>query len=321
MGQYIRKRVGLILLTGFIILFVTFVIIKLMPDNNRPILGVDPAIWEYVKAREGYDKPIPQQFLIWLKNIFFDGTFGYSFYHKRDAWLVLKGRIPETVKLNVVPYLIAIPLGIFFGIVAALKKNKLTDHVISFLVVLVISVPVFVTAVLFQYFFVYKWKILPYAFVLPSYEASLNPVGNILSRILPSVVIGLSLIAGWTRSLRAELTEVLTSDYLLLAKAKGLTQSQTVYRHALRNAMVPFFPSVTGAFISILSGSIVVERAFGVAGIGDVYLNALNTRDYNLIMLYMAFYTFIGLLGALVGDLSYGFIDPRIKMGGGKSSE
>ncbi len=321
MGRYIRKRVGLIFLTGFIILFLSFYIIKLMPDNNRPVLGVDPIIWEYIKLREGYHLPIPQQFLIWLKNIFFEGTFGYSFYHKRDSWLVLQGRIPETIKLNLIPYLIAIPLGIFFGIVAALKKNKLTDHVISFLVVLVISVPVFVTAVLFQYFLVYKWKILPYAFVLPSYEASLDPIGNIVSRILPSVVIALGLIAGWTRSLRAELTEVLTSDYMLLAKAKGLKKSQTVYRHALRNAMVPFFPSITGAFISLLYGSIVVERAFGVAGIGDVYLGALGNRDFNLIMLYMAFYTFIGLIGALIGDLSYGIIDPRIKMGGGKTNE
>lgn len=320
MGQYIRKRVGLIFLTGFIILFLTFVIIKLMPDNNRPVLGVDPAIWEYVKLREGYDKPIPTQFLIWLKNIFVHGSFGYSFYHKRDAWLVLKGRIPETVKLNIIPYLIAIPLGIFFGILAALRKNKLSDHIISFLVVLVISVPTFVIAVLLQYFFVYKWKILPYAFVLPQYEASLNPVGNVLSRILPSVVIALGLIAGWTRTLRAELTEVLTSDYMLLAKAKGLSRRQAVYHHALRNAMVPFFPSITGAFISIMYGSIVVERAFGVAGIGDVYLNALGTRDYNLIMLYMAFYTFVGLLGALIGDLSYGIIDPRIKMGGRKNA-
>lgn len=318
MGQYIRKRIGLILLTGFIILFVSFVIIKMMPDNRRPILGVDPAIWEHYKIQEGYDKPIIQQFFMWIRNIVVDGNFGYSFYHKRDAWMVLKDRIPVTMKLNVVPYLIAIPLGILFGIIAALKKNKATDHIISFLVVLVISIPSFVIAVLLQYFVVYKWKLLPYAFVLPKYEASLDLFGSFLSRILPSVVIALGLIAGWTRSLRAELGEVLTSDFMLLAKAKGLNKRQAVTRHALRNAMVPFFPSITGAFIAILSGSIVIEQAFGVAGIGDVYITALNQRDYSLIMLYMAFYTVVGLFGALLGDLSYGIIDPRIKMGGGK---
>ena len=122
-------------------------------------------------------------------------------------------------------------------------------------------------------------------------------------------------IAGYARYTRAELTEVLTSEFMLLARTKGLTKGQATVRHALRNAMVPIFPSIVGEFVAVLSGSLVIEKIFAIPGVGGLYLSAINTQDYDFFMLLSGFYVLVGLLSAIVVDISYGFIDPRIKMG------
>ncbi|MDL2291983.1 ABC transporter permease [Acholeplasma sp. OttesenSCG-928-E16] len=318
MRNYILKRIGLIVVTAFIIIFLEFVIVKSMPDFYRPELGIDPEWYEALKEKEGYNKPILEQFGIWIRNIVVDGNFGYSVKQSRDAILIVRDRIPETVKINIIPYLISIPIGIGLGIIAALKKNKIADHLISLGVMILISVPSFVIAVLMQYYVVYEWNWLDHAFVLPQDMAALDPFGAFTSRILPTVVLALGSIAGWTRGIRAELTEVLTQDFMLLGRTKGLSKTQATIRHGLRNAMVPFAPSIVGGFIGLLSGSMIIEGTFRINGIGGVYLQAFQDRDYSLLMLIMMFYTVIGLAAALIGDLSYGIIDPRIRMGSGK---
>ena len=125
-------------------------------------------------------------------------------------------------------------------------------------------------------------------------------------------------IAGYARYTRAELTEVLTSEYLLLARTKGLTRAQTTVRHALRNAMVPIFPSIIAEVIYVLSGSIIIENIFVVPGVGSLYINSITALDYNFFLLLSAFYTLIGLTAGIVVDISYGIIDPRIRMGSKK---
>jgi ABC-type dipeptide/oligopeptide/nickel transport system permease component len=122
-------------------------------------------------------------------------------------------------------------------------------------------------------------------------------------------------IAGYARGTRAELTEVLTSEFMLLARTKGLTRRQATVRHALKNAMVPIFPSIVGEFVAVLSGSLVIEKIFSIPGVGGLYLSAINAKDYDFFMLLSGFYIFIGLASAIVIDLSYGIIDPRIRMG------
>jgi ABC-type dipeptide/oligopeptide/nickel transport system permease component len=137
--------------------------------------------------------------------------------------------------------------------------------------------------------------------------------------MMPAVIsLSLSSIAGYARFTRAELTEVLTSDYLLLARTKGLTRAQTTTRHALRNAMVPIFPSILTEVIAVLSGSLIIESIFEVAGVGPLYTESITSLDYNFFLLLSAFYTLIGLAAGIVMDLSYGIIDPRIRMGSRK---
>ena len=322
MKNYVIKRLIMMVFTLIIIVFLVFYIIKLMPDYHQVGFGEDPAIYEAWREREGLNKPIPEQFFIWVRNIVVNGDFGYSFVKNRYVAEYLSTRLPETIKINFFPFIIAVPIGIALGIWAALKKNKLTDHIISTGVMFFISVPSFVVAVLLQYYMVYVWKIIPTPYVLSASEATADPWGNVVSRLMPTFVLAIGTIAGLTRGLRAELTETLTSEFMLLARAKGLSKRDATVRHALRNGFVPFAPAIIGGFISLLSGSLIIEQAFRIPGIGGVYLEALGTGDslpdYPMVMVVMVFYVSIGLVSAIVGDLSYGFIDPRIKMGAGK---
>lgn len=134
--------------------------------------------------------------------------------------------------------------------------------------------------------------------------------------MLPAVLsLCLGSIAGYARYTRAELTEVLTSEFMLLARTKGLTKAQATVRHALRNSMVPIFPSILAEFVSVLSGSLIIEQMFSIPGVGRLYLNSITFQDYDFFMLLSGFYTLVGLVAGIVVDISYGFIDPRIRMG------
>ncbi|MFA5006020.1 MAG: ABC transporter permease [Candidatus Izemoplasmatales bacterium] len=318
MRNYILKRIILIFITAAIIIFLEFVFMKMLPQYHRAVLGVDPETRLLLELREGYGKPIIEQFFMWVRNIIQSGSLGRSLKEKRDIVAIMAERIPVSMRLNIVPYLLALPIGILLGIWAALKKNKLTDHLISTLVIFFISVPRFVTGTLLQYYAVYKWNWFTNPYVFSEMDFAADPINGMLSYFMPMFVILLGEVAGLTRVTRAELTEVLTSDFMLLCRTKGLTKRQATLRHALRNAMVPIAPSIIGGFIGILSGSLIIEQIFRVAGIGGVYLQAFQNFDYPLVMGLLMFYTVIGLAATLIIDLSYGLIDPRIRMGAGK---
>ena len=139
------------------------------------------------------------------------------------------------------------------------------------------------------------------------------------SMILPVLALSFGSIATLARYTRAELTETLISDYMLLARAKGLTKGQATLRHALKNAMVPVLPSIIAMFVNILGGSLIIESIFSVPGVGKLYITSINLLDYNVFMMVTVFYTFIGLTANIIVDLSYGFLDPRIRMGAKKA--
>ena len=183
---------------------------------------------------------------------------------------------------------------------------------ISTLIMMFISVPGYVYGLFLQYLLAFKLKWFPFQMDSGTDYFSFSMFRSIVPAIL---ALGFPTVAGLARNVRAELSEVLTSDFMLLARTKGLTRSQATVRHALRNSMVPIFPMIFGEFIGILSGSLVIEKIFGIPGIGQLFLNSITALDYNLFMLLTIFYTFIGLAAGLVVDVSYGLIDPRIRMG------
>lgn len=321
MVKYFFKRFGLMLITFIVVIFLFFLFIHLLPDFHKPpIMGDDANYWiQYYK--EGRDKPIVVQFYIWIKNILQTGSFGYSQTQRMDVSTILFSKIPTTVLFQLVPYLITVPLGILLGIIAALHKNKLADNIISVGIIVFISVPTFVVAVLAQLVFGWQlhWVETP-PFVATASEFAVDFWGGIKSYILPSIVMILGGIVGWARSIRAELTEQLTQDYMLLARSKGLSKRQATFRHALKNALVPFAPNIFLGFLGLLSGSIILETIFRVDGAGKIYLYAFNNRDYPLLLLDMVFYEFIGLLSSIFADLSYTILDPRMRVGSGKLS-
>lgn len=316
MLKYILKRLGLMIMTFSIIVVMSFVLIKLLPIEVDIQFGQDrDIIMNQLKAR-GYFDPIPVQFFHYVKRIILHGDWGIGVnlaeYRNKPVWDVFVTKLPPTVLINLYSSLIAVPIGIGLGIFAALKKNRWQDHTISTSVMLFISVPSFVYAFLVQYLLCFKLKLFP--LTMRGGFAYFN--WDMFKSMLPSVIsLSFGSIAAYARFTRAELTEVLTNEFMLLARTKGLTKGQATRRHALRNAMVPIFPMIIGEFISVLSGSLIIEKIFSVPGVGGLYLNAINARDFDFFMLLSAFYTLVGLLAGIVIDISYGFIDPRIRMG------
>ncbi len=317
MFKYVLKRIALMFFVLFVITTICFVLIRILPRE----LPMEKSQQELILARWealGYNKPLLVQYGIYWKNIITKWDFGTSWYiaYRKPAWDLLVGRLLPTVLINVYSLLFSIPIGLGLGVYAAIKKNKWQDNVISTMIIVFISVPSYVYAFLVQYIFYFKLGWLP----LQLY--SLADAGNTYfswkmfhSMIAPVIAMSFGEIAGLCRFTRAELTETLTSDYMLLARTKGLTKAQATARHALKNAMVPVLPHIIGSFLAILGGSLIIEQIFSVPGVGQLYVRAVNTFDYDVFMLDSVFYTFISLAAGIVIDLSYGFIDPRIRMG------
>lgn len=321
--KYVLKRVLFMLVTFFIIISICFILVRLLPNDTATMFGKDMQLVLQSRYRQGLTdingNPIPlmQQYLKFIQNTLIGGNWGMSekLYRNQDCFQVFLSKLPATILVNAYASLFAVPLGLCLGIYAALKKNKWQDHAISTGVMVGISVPSYVYAFLVQYFLCYKAKLFPLVM-----EAGTNYFSSKMFLSMIPAVISLSLgsIAVYARLTRAELTEVLTSEYLLLARTKGLTRAQTTTRHALRNAMVPIFPSIIAEVIYVLSGSIIIENIFVVPGVGNLYVNSITALDYNFFMLLTAFYTLIGLTAGIVVDISYGIVDPRIRMGSKK---
>ena len=317
MFKYALQRILYMLLVFTVITFMCFVLIRMLPPLPLDPMRPETLVVEARREAMGYNKPYVEQFVIFVKNIVTDFNWGVSekLYYGRDVVQVFVEKLPATMIVNLYSILGSIPLGIGLGIFAALKKNSWLDYLISTATMVCISVPSFVYAFLIQFFFSFKLPIFPF---LMKGGTDYFTWDMFVSMVPAVLSLSFGVIAGFTRTTRAELTEVLTSEFMLLARTKGLTKAQATVRHAMKNCMVVVLPSIFGNFIGILGGSLIIERIFGVPGVGGLTLNAINGRDYNIFILTTCFYTIIGLAASLVVDISYGFIDPRIRMGSKK---
>lgn len=318
MLKYVLKRIVLMLFTFFVITTICFLLIKMLPQEmptDKNLSAQIQARWEAL----GYNKPLLVQYGIYLKNIITKWDFGTSWYLERmkPVTEVMGKRLLPTVLVNFYSLIISIPLGILLGIIAAIRKNRWEDQVISVLIILFVSVPSYVYAFIVQYLFYSKWHIVGKPTILALDDAGGSYLTWAMFKSMIPAIVSLSFgeIAGLCRFTRAELTETLTSDYMLLARTKGLTKGQATVRHALKNAMVPILPMIISSFIGILGGSMIIEQIFAIPGVGELYIKSIQQLDYDVFMLDSIFYTFVGLLAGIVVDISYGFIDPRIRMG------
>lgn len=316
MLKYTLKRIVLIFFTMFIILTLAYILIQLTTSFEERVKFYqmsDPKI-SYEEAviygkKAGWDDPILIKYFNWIKGVF-TGNWGVSVVYEvgQNPWTILTRFIPFTISINRWPLLIATPLGFLFGIIAALRKNKPTDYIISLLVMICISVPSFV--------FVTLLMINASNMGLPIQFRAADQA-NWKDYIIPVIALSVGPIASLTRITRAELTEVLTSEYLLLARTKGLNRFQATIRHALRNSLLPLVPSIIGSFVGIMFGSLVIEQIYGIKGVGGILLTAISETqpDHDLAMAALSFYTIIDLVTILIVDLAYGIVDPRIRMG------
>lgn len=319
------------IMTFCIIMLMCFVLIKLLPIVITVQQGQDANIIVNRLVARGYitnavlkpdgtwsyDRvPILIQLGNYLKRIFMEGDFGvgvslpsYRGYSVLDVFLE---KLPPTILINLYSTIISVPIGLGIGIFAALKKNKWQDQLINVFIILLISLPSIVLGLVIQYFLCFKWNLLPQT-MLSGFDYFTWPMFK--SMLPPVLALCLGSIAGYVRFTRAELAEVLTNEYMLLARTKGLTRGQATIRHAMRNSMVVILPSILSDFIAVLSGSLIIESMFSVPGVGRLYLDSITYQDYDFFMLLSAFYCFVTLLAGIVIDISYGFIDPRIRMG------
>ena len=314
MIKYILQRIWAMALTLFVIMALSFIIIRLMPMSIFEDPDIPPEVAYQLEEEMHLHDPIPVQFFYYIKNIILDFNFGTSVKIKPGApvFSVIRDAIPPTVGLNILSLFISIPLGLIAGFLAALKRNTWIDTVISFSVVMCISIPSFVFASLLQYFLTFVFPIFP-----TLYDATGGLGVQLYSMLLPIIALALNPIATIARYLRGELIENISSEYLLLARTKGLSRAQATVRHAFRNSMMPITSTLVSLITGVMGGSLVIEKMFSVPGMGGKLIDSIMAGDHFLTVAVLIFYAIISLVTILIVDLAYGVIDPRVRIGGG----
>ena len=317
MLKYTMQRFFAMALTLFIIMTLGFMVIRLMPggifDDEVDMTAEQIAILE---AKYHLDKPILTQYAIFLKDVVTSWDWGVSLKLSMNVpvWELIVDKIPVSLYINIFSLMISLPIGIAFGILAAVKKNTWVDYLVSFMVVLGISVPSFVFGTLLQYFIGFKMGLFPIIF-----DTQAVGLAKLYSLVLPIAALSLSPISRVTRYLRAELAETLNSDFMLLARTKGLTSFQSTVRHGIRNSLLPLMNTIINMITHIMGGSLVIETIFAIPGMGGIMVRSINAPDYPVTLAALMFFSVINLVSAFIVDMSYGIVDPRIRMGGKKA--
>ena len=317
MFKYILKRLGYMAVTLFLVLTVNFLLLQLLPGSPFDGEKKTEAQIAILEEKYGMNDPIPVQYARYLKGVF-QGDFGTSFkLQNQEVTDLVLTRIPYTIKPGALALLIGIIIGITLGAIAAMKRNSWADHMITIISVLGVSIPSFVLAAFLQYFICTKLGWLPVIYQPADEMRGVTMWDEFKSLILPAISLSVPVIASLMRYMRSELIEVLNTDYILLARAKGLTKAQVIVHHALRNALIPVITVVGPMVVSIMTGSLVVEKFFGVPWLSNLLLNSVTMKDQFLTLGIAFFYAFLYVIVILIIDLLYGVIDPRIRLAGG----
>ena len=302
MGRYILNRVLVAILTMFILATTTFFLLRLVPGDPFAGPRIIPEIKERLRVHYGLDKPLTEQYLIYMGNIL-RGDFGYSLAkrgHRVNE--VIKDAFPQSLDLGIRAMIMSVTFGLFFGIVAALNRGKPMDYLTVILVLIGISVPSFVIAALLQYFFGVYLRILPVA----RYESFWHT-------LMPSFALSLGTMAALARYMRASMLEVVSADYIKTARAKGLRNTQVVIHHQIRNALFPILTILGPSIAMVLTGSFIIESIFAIPGLGRHFVLAMQNLDYTLVMGLTLFFGFFLIMMNLLVDFAYGIIDPRVR--------
>ncbi len=279
MIKYILKRLGYMIITLFLILTVNFLLLQLLPGSPFDGEKKTEAQIAILEEKYGMNDLISVQYARYMKGVL-QGDFGTSFkLQNQEVTDLVLTRIPYTIKPGALALVIGIIIGITLGAVAAMKRNSWADHTITIVSVFGVSIPSFVLAAFLQYFICNKLGWLPVIYQPADEMRGITVWDEFKSLILPAISLSVPVIASLMRYMRSELIEVLNTDYILLARAKGLTKSQVIVHHALRNALIPVITVVGPMVVSIMTGSLVVEKFFGVPGLSNLLLNSVVMKD------------------------------------------
>lgn len=306
MGKYLANRLISSLITLWLIITLTFILMHAIPGG--PFTAekqLPPEIIKNINARYHLDDPLIKQYLDYLKNVVrFD--LGPSFkYPSRTVNDIIRDWFPISAILGIVAILVAIGIGIPAGIVSALHQNKWPDSLMMFLAIIGVSMPSFVMATLLQYFFAYKLRWLPPALW-----------GTPSQLVLPVISLAAFPMAFVARLTRSSMLEVLAMDYIRTARSKGLNQVRVVWRHVLKNALIPTITVLGPLTATLLTGTFVIEKIFAIPGLGRHFVTSIYNRDYTVILGVTLFYAAVVLLMSLIVDIIYAIIDPRINLTG-----
>ena len=324
-------------LVFFIISFLMFVLYNLIPSDparaelepQKKSMKPDEYQELYLRKREQYglDDPIVLRYARWIGvapdkqtgmlDGLLEGNFGYSSWRAKDVKDVIKEPMLNTLFINIFATILALGITIPLGIHCAVKKRSKFDNGVQVLTIVGYSIPIYIIALVFIYLFAVLIRIFP---VNGMATPGANFTGmrafwdKLYYMSLPLIVMTFASLGGMTRYVRAAMIDSLSMDYIRTARAKGVKEKTVIYSHAWRNALLPVITVVISWFLGIFSGSVIIENTFSLNGMGKLYIDALNNNDYELVLAMQMFYTVISLVGSLVIDLSYGLVDPRVRV-------
>lgn len=309
--KYILKRIFYMIVTLFLIATITFFLMKLLPGSpyaNEE--NLTDAQLQIMNAKYGLDKPVWMQYFIYLGGLV-RLDLGMSFQYNSTVLNLLSSRVGPSFQIGLQALIFGMGMGTLLGLVAAMKQNTIVDTGATFFAIIGRSVPSFVFAVVLQLVFGVVFPILPIALWNQGF----------ISSILPTLALSISPVADSARFIRTEMVEVLQSDYMELARAKGLSRMEVVMKHGVRNALIPLVTIAGPMLVGLMTGSMVIENIFAIPGIGEQFVKSILTNDYPTIMGVTMMYSFLLVVTILIVDLLYGFIDPRIRLTqGGEAS-
>lgn len=311
MWKYVTKRLGYSILTLFVLVTVTFFLMQLLPGD--PFIGekvLSDEIMANLYAKYGLDKPLWQQYLLYIGNAL-QGDLGISLTDNREVTTKLMSTFPISADLGIRAICLAFVVGVSLGTIAAINRGKAWDTTATVIALLGVSVPSFIVASLLQYFLG----------VVLFQKTGINffPItgwGTFRQSILPTIAMSFGTIATISRLMRSSMLDVLASDYIKTAKAKGLPQYKIIWKHAIRNAIMPVITVLGPITAGLLTGGFVVESIFTIPGMGKSFVSSIQALDYTMITGTTMFYGAFLIFANLAVDLVYGLIDPRVKIGG-----
>jgi peptide/nickel transport system permease protein len=299
---------------------IVFAISRLAPGDpvqlyTFGIQDITQADIERIRAAHGLDKPVPVQYFVWATNAL-QGDFGRSIiYPSQPAARLIIERIPNTIQLALAALLLQLLIGVPLGIIAALNRGKIIDQVARFFSTIGQAVPDFWMGLIFIILFSVTLRLLPSQGMLTIGKDQLDIADRFKHIIMPAFVLAFGGIALFTRLLRTETLEVIRQDYIRTAEAKGLSDRVVVYRHALRNALIPVVTALGGVLTFLISGALVIEQVFTWPGVGQLTFQSAVAKDYPVVMAGVMIASSLLVVSYLLRDIAYALVDPRIKVG------